>query len=158
MKRAFASSGVTLVEALIGLIIFMAIALPFIRHAVGYANSANVKDLKIACALLRGECAVMYKNQKMPQPQRLITIDNCVYEISSTVENDSAIVNRSANAIPTGDSGRISDSSSSTGKMDSLKLSSGLFRWSMTVRKAGKPITGVHGLLYVPPASPQVQN
>jgi hypothetical protein len=115
MKRKRADGGVTLVEALIGLVIFVSIAIPLIRYAASSANSGKVIDLKIASAILHGECAVMYKNQKLPLPQRFVTINNAVFEISSTAEKDSVMAN-----------------------------------WSITVKKAGKSIAGVHGLLYLP--------
>jgi hypothetical protein len=91
VKKQTANSGVTLVEALIGLVVFMAIIMPLIRFAGSSQEAAKVKDLKIACALLRGECAVMYKNQKTPGPQRFVTIDKSVYEISFASAKDSIL-------------------------------------------------------------------
>jgi hypothetical protein len=114
VKERAANSGVTLVEALIGLIVFMCLIIPLIRFAGSSTESAKIKDLKIACALLRGECAVMYQNRKMPISQRFMTIDKSVYEISFDSVHDSVMAD-----------------------------------WSMAVKKNGKPIAGVHGLLNV---------
>jgi hypothetical protein len=91
LKKIITDSGVTLVEALIGLFIFMCILVPLIRFAGSSTESARIRDLKIASALLRGECAVMYKNQKMPSRQRFVTIDKSVYEISFASVNDSIL-------------------------------------------------------------------
>ncbi len=107
-------AGVTLIEALIGMFIFVAIALPLLRFAASSSDYSKPEDLRIACAILRGETAVMYGNQKLAPSRRFVTIDNAVYEVSDSVVMDSLVAN-----------------------------------WSMTVKKAGKTIAGVHGLLYV---------
>jgi hypothetical protein len=114
VNRRMTDSGVTLVEALIGLVVFMCLIVPLIRFAGSSAEASRVKDLKIASALLRGECAVMYKNQKMPVLQRIVTIDKSSYEISFASVSDSILAD-----------------------------------WSMSVKRDGKPIADVRGLLYV---------
>jgi hypothetical protein len=102
VKRTLSDSGVTLIEALIGLFIFMCILVPLVRFAGSSTESARIKDLKIATAVLRGECAVMYKNQKMPAAQRFITIDKSIYEISFASVHDSILADWSMSVAKAG--------------------------------------------------------
>jgi hypothetical protein len=87
-----APPGFTILETLIGLFIFLGIALPIIRHAGFSSAEAEIKDRRIAYALLRGECAVMYRNQELPAPKRFLTVGKSVYEISCTAEKDSILM------------------------------------------------------------------
>jgi hypothetical protein len=92
MKRLNSNRGLTLVEALIGLFIFVSIFLPLFRFAGPTANSSKVKDLKIACAILRGECEIMYKNHETPPKKRKVVIDKSTYDVEFDSKRDSMIV------------------------------------------------------------------
>lgn len=115
MKKKGVTGGFTLIEVLIGLTIFLGITIPLIRYLTMLTIATTIKDQKNAYAILRGECAVMYKNQKFPQPSRIISIDNRVYEITCVAEKESILVD-----------------------------------WTMSVKKEGKAIAALHGLLYIP--------
>ncbi len=115
MKRNGTTGGFTLIEVLIGLTIFLGITIPLIRYLAMLSVATTVKDQKNAYAILRGECALMYKNQKLPEPLQVIKIDNRVYEVVFTGEKESILLN-----------------------------------WSMSVKRTGKSIAAVHGLIYVP--------
>lgn len=115
MKNYSKSKGFTLLEVLVGLAIFLGVVIPLIRYLVIFTVTNTVKDKKNAYSILRSECAIMYKNHKLPNPTKIVTIDNRAYEISFNAEKESVLVD-----------------------------------WSMYIKKDGKSIASMHGLLFVP--------
>lgn len=115
MKRNLKSGGFTLLEVLVGLTIFLGVVLPLIRYLVIFTVSNTVRDRKNAYSILRSECAIMYKNHKLPSSAQIISVDNCAYEVTYNAQRDSVLVD-----------------------------------WSMYIKKGGKSIASMHGLLFVP--------
>ncbi len=92
MKRNLRSGGFTLLEVLVGLTIFLGVVLPLIRYLVIFTVSNTVRDRKNAYAILRSECAIMYKNHSLPSPSQIISVDNCAYEVTLNAQRESVLV------------------------------------------------------------------
>lgn len=84
--------GVTLVEVLIGLVVFVGIALPLFQFQARLGNTGQVRDLYAAYALLRGESQVLYANGELPPASREVALNGIGYVVRCTHERDSQVV------------------------------------------------------------------
>ncbi len=92
MRRSDSNSGMTLLEVLIALLIFVGILLPLLRFVGPTANSSKVKDRKVAYAILKGESEVLYRNRMLPERQSQVCVDNTTYDVLFDSHTDSMMV------------------------------------------------------------------
>lgn len=83
--------GVTLIESMVGLAIFLGTIIPVLQYLVDIAADSDLKDLQSAYTLLKGECDILYKKNLLPDSITNIEIDGKNYDLIFTSEKDSII-------------------------------------------------------------------
>ncbi len=85
--------GLTLVESVVGLVVFVVVVIPVMQFAGRLATSSKGADLQAAYAILKGECDVIYGVRRLPMPQeREIAVDGRQYILKCAHHPDTGLV------------------------------------------------------------------